>query len=311
MSFDVPSGARIKSIVRSGLFIVTANVSTPVFATDPDSLTNIAPPRCFWYRSAAIGGAMAGTLVLLDQAWYSDYSRTSFHTFNDGHEWLGMDKAGHIFSAYTLGAWGHKTLAGGAAKDKAALWVGGSAGLVFLTGVELLDGTSAAWGFSWWDMVANVAGTGLYLGQELGWKEQRVMLKLSARHTEFAALRPELLGTGPVERYLKDYNGQTLWASFNLRAFMPRSGLPPWLNVALGHGATGMITAGPPGPNDTPSIPGTRYRRVLLAPDLDLTRIPTRSKALRTVFFVLNSIKVPTPALEFSTGRFRGHWLYF
>lgn len=254
---------------------------------------------------------MAGTLVALDQAWYSGHERSPLHSFNDGHEWSGMDKAGHAFSAYTLGAWGHRVLGGCTGQEKTALWMGGSMGLIFLTGVELLDGTSARWGFSWWDMAANVAGTGLYLGQELGWKEQRVVLKLSARHTEFAAMRPDLLGSGTVERFLKDYNGQTLWASLNLRAFMPESGLPAWLNVAVGHGATGMITAGPPLPGDPLAQGVERYRQVFIAPDVDLTRIRTRSKAIRTLFFVLNSIKVPAPALEYGNGRLRGHLLYF
>jgi hypothetical protein len=29
------------------------------------------------------------------------------------------------------------------------------------------------------------------------------------------------------------------------------------------------------------------------------------------VLFVLNSIKVPAPALEYANGRFQGHWAYF
>ncbi len=184
-------------------------------------------------------------------------------------------------------------------------------GLIFLTGVELLDGTSSRWGFSWWDMAANAAGTALYMGQERAWNEQRVVLKLSARHTEFAAMRPDLLGDGPVERYLKDYNGQTLWASFNLHAFLPESRLPAWLNVAVGLGATGMVTAGAPLPGDPLAHGLHRHRRLFIAPDVDLTRIRTRSKVLRTALFVLNSIKVPAPALEYGGGRLHGHWAYF
>lgn len=29
------------------------------------------------------------------------------------------------------------------------------------------------WGFSNWDMVANVTGAGLFIGQDLGWGEQQ------------------------------------------------------------------------------------------------------------------------------------------
>jgi len=259
-----------------------------------------------------MAAGMAGTLVALDRIWYAGYDRSPLHTFNDGDEWLQMDKAGHALSAYTLGAWGHALLGRCAPGDRAALWAGGAAGLLFLTGVELLDGTSARWGFSWWDMAANAAGAGLYTGQELLWEEQRLRLKFSARHTPYAAMRPELLGEGPIERYLKDYNGQTIWLSGNLAAFGRDSRLPAWFNMALGCGAEGMVTASPP---DSPEAFGgdiLRYRRYFLSIDADLTRIRTRSKALRTALFVLNAIKLPAPSLEFrGNGRIRGHWLYF
>lgn len=255
---------------------------------------------------------MTGAIVLLDQAWYSGYERAPLHTFNDGDEWLQMDKAGHFFSAYTLGAWGHGLLDRCDPGSSKALWLGAGSGLAFLTAVELLDGTSAAWGFSWWDMAANVSGSALYVGQELAWGEQRMRLKISARHTSYAAMRPELLGEGAIERYLKDYNGLTIWLSANMKAFVPSDGLPAWLNVAVGYSAEGMITASPPSGPDAFGGDLLRQRRYFLAPDIDLTRIPTRSKALRTVLFVLNSIKVPTPALELNgSGQLKGHWIYF
>jgi hypothetical protein len=261
--------------------------------------------RCTQWTSIGTGVAFGGTLLVLDQAWYADYPRSPLHSFNDGREWLQLDKAGHLFSAYTLGAWGHRAFQRCAPEERWPVWVGGSMGLLFLSGVELLDGTSAQWGFSWWDMAANVAGTGLYIGQEQAWKEQRLRVKLSAVPTDFAALRPALLGETLPERILKDYNGQTLWLSGNLHAFLPESRLPRWLNLAVGYGAEGMLTA--------TEFPGDgRYRQVYFAPDVDLMRLPVRKAWLRTVLFVLNSIKIPAPALEWNErDGLRGHWLHF
>jgi len=268
--------------------------------------------RCMVRTGVGMGVAMGGAIAVLDQAWYAEFERGPLRAFNDGAEWLQMDKAGHFYSAYTLGSLGHALLDRCRPGDRKALWYGAGSGLAFLTAVELLDGTSAAWGFSWWDMAANVAGTGLYMGQELAWGEQRLRLKMSARLTPYAAMRPDLLGTSVPERILKDYNGMTLWLSVNPASFRGGKGRLSWLNVAAGYGAEGMITAFPPsGPED---LGGDllRQRRFFLAPDIDLTRIPTRSKALRTVLYVLNSIKVPAPALELTgQGRLRGHWLYF
>lgn len=280
--------------------------------TDTKEVSGRHPDHCLRWRGLGMAAGMGVGIALLDQAWYAQYERGPLKLFNDGDEWLQMDKAGHVFSAYTLGAWGHALLQPCRPNDRRPLWWGSMAGLGFLTAVEVLDGTSAAWGFSVWDMVANVAGTSLYLGQELAWKEQRIRLKLSARHTDLAQRRPELLGEGNLERYLKDYNGMTLWMSLNPASFNGGgTGFWDLLNIAFGYGAYGMITASAP---EGPGALGSdleRRRRFFLSPDLDLRRIPTKRKGVRTALFILNSIKIPAPALEWSQGRFTGHWVYF
>ena len=47
-------------------------------------------------------------------------------------------------------------------------------GFTFLTAVEILDGFSKNWGASWGEILANASGTGLLIGQELLWAEQRI-----------------------------------------------------------------------------------------------------------------------------------------
>jgi uncharacterized protein YfiM (DUF2279 family) len=248
---------------------------------------------------------MVGAIGLLNGAWYTQYDRSAFHSFDDSAEWLQMDKAGHFFSAYTLGRWGHAAWDRCGTSSRESILVGGSLGLIFLTGVEVLDGTSAGWGFSWTDVAANVAGTALFMGQEALWKEQRITVKLSARLTPFAALRPDLLGESLGERVLKDYNGQTIWLSASLTSARKASRIPPWLSLAFGYGGDNMLTAfAEPGDG--------RFRQFYFAPDIDLTRIKTGSKLLRTVLFVLNGIKVPLPGMELrSNGRVLFHGLVF
>ncbi len=248
------------------------------------------------------GAIIAGTLIGLDQAWYGQYGREPFHFFDDGSEWQGLDKVGHGFATYTVGRWGHGLLRWCGVPQRTALWAGGTLGLVYLSAVEYMDGHSAGWGFSAWDMAANVVGTGTFIGQELGWQEQRIKLKYSAHLTPFALDRPDLLGEGLSERILKDYNGSTYWVSANLRSFGWKA-LPMWLNVAAGYGAEGMVQAEPA---------SGQVRQYFLSADVDLERIPVRNKTLRTVLLVLNCVKVPLPALEFrSDGRLLAHGLYF
>ncbi|MBL7983292.1 MAG: DUF2279 domain-containing protein [Flavobacteriales bacterium] len=274
---------------------------------DGDTLTYPQEPRCLRNTGILVGASMVGTLIILDQAWYAEYERSPMHSFDDSGEWLQMDKVGHFFSAYTLGSWGHALMQRCGASTGSARWVGGSLGFFFLTGVELLDGTSAGWGFSWSDMAANSIGTGLFIGQDALWGEQRIVAKFSAHLTPYAEQSPDLLGSSTMERFLKDYNGQTIWLSANLHRFMPRAGLPQWLSVSVGYGAEGMVSAFPPEEGGDPW-----YRQIYLAPDIDLARIKVRSRALRTALFVLGSIKFPLPALEFtSNGQVNAHWVVF
>lgn len=251
------------------------------------------------------------SLLALDRLWYADFERSSFKTINDNNHWLQMDKMGHAFSAYHIGKLGANTLNWAGVKKKQQLIYGATLGLTFLTAVEVMDGFSEEWGFSWGDMAFNALGSGLYIGQELLWNEQRILLKYSFHQTQYAGLRPEILGDGLLEEMLKDYNGQTFWLSANINSFIKIRNIPKWLNVAVGYGAEGMLSA----TNDA-EIEGfpelNPYRQYYLSLDIDLSRIQTKSALLRTIFDVFNLIKLPFPALEInSKGALKLHYIYF
>ncbi|MFB9057904.1 DUF2279 domain-containing protein [Mariniflexile ostreae] len=249
------------------------------------------------------------SLIALDQLWYQEYARSKFHTINDNQEWFQMDKMGHAFTAYQLGRFGAETLNWSGVSKKNQLLYGGTLGFGFLTAVEVLDGFSKEWGFSWGDIAANAAGTGLYIGQELLWNEQRVALKFSFHQTKYASQRPDKLGNGLLEEVLKDYNGQTYWLSINLHAFFKDSQIPKWFNIALGYGAEGMLT-GVSGLDDSFMSNQDRMAQYYLSFDVNLKKIKTNSAFLKSVFSIFNSIKIPFPALEFNKERCVFHLFY-
>ncbi|MBK8581429.1 MAG: DUF2279 domain-containing protein [Flavobacteriales bacterium] len=285
------------------LALVSSGVNMRAVAQEVHSeqTDSIRPGRA-WAVAGGTAVFATGSLIALDQTWYVGYERTAFHGFDDGNEWFQVDKLGHANSTYQLGRAGNAAFRWAGFNKRTSTWLGGSVGLLYLTGVEYLDGHSSAWGFSGWDMLANGAGTGLFIGQQLGWNEQRILLKWSAQPTDFAAQRPDVLGSTIPERLLKDYNGSTVWLSGNPNSFGWK-GMPTWLNFAVGLGADGMLHAdGDPG----------AYRQWYLAPDIAFSRIPTKSKFLRTAFFLLDALKMPAPTLELhGNGGLRGHWLYF
>lgn len=265
-------------------------------------------------KTVVISEAALGTaaLVGLNQVWYADYPKSGFHFINDNAEWLQMDKAGHVFSAYHLGSFGANALKWSGAGKKSQLLYGATVGLAFLTTVEVFDGYSANWGASLGDVAANLSGTALYVSQELLWDEQRIVPKFSFHTTPYAAARPEVLGSSLQEQILKDYNGQTYWLSFNIHSFAKKSKIPKWMNIAVGYGAEGMITGNDAFVNTIFLPEHKRFRQFYLSFDVDLTKIETKSHFVKTILTVFNTIKIPAPTFEIrGSGGTKWHFIYF
>jgi len=240
-------------------------------------------------------GAMSGMYAL----WYKDIPSSSFHTFNDNKEWLQMDKVGHSVTSYYVGMAGYEALKWSGVERKKSIWYGGTLGFFFLTSVEVYDGFSSAWGFSWGDVAFNTAGSGMFIGQQLAWDEQRILLKYSYHKSDYVDLNSILLGENLMQNAIKDYNGQTYWASINVASFLGNdTNFPKWLNVAVGYGSDGMVGAF----DNSVDTTIERQRQYYLSLDIDLTRIKTKSKFFNTVLGAFGFIKFPLPTLEFNQG---------
>ena len=267
---------------------------------------------------AAYGGIMAG----LYSTWYKDYPQSGFHTFNDEAEWLQVDKMGHAYSAYaesriSMEMWRWT----GLSRNK-RIWLGGVSGAAYQTIIEVLDGFSSQWGWSWGDFGANMFGSGLLVSQELAWDQQRIQMKWSFHRKKYDdemlnQRSNKLYGSGTLERMLKDYNGQTYWVSSGIQQWFPKSHIPKWLQISIGSGAEGLFGARENKATDSfgntvflrTDIP--RRRQWYLAPDIDFTKIRTRKKSIRLALNILSVIKFPAPALEYSNGKLVFHYIYF
>lgn len=258
---------------------------------------------------AAAGITYVGSMYGLYQVWYKDYPSESFHFFNDNSEWMQMDKAGHYFTAFQLSRISSDVLSWTGTKRKRAILYGTATGFVFQTTIEVFDGFSSEWGFSLGDMTFNTLGCATLLSQYLAWNELRIIPKFSYHHSPFASVSPDLLGDTPAQQLLKDYNGQTYWLSFNVRKLTQADFFwPKWLCISAGYGASDMVRGQVSESNAMGYYP---YRQFYFSLDVDFQSIPTRSKFLRTVFYTVNLIKVPMPALEFNTHGVKMHGLYF
>jgi hypothetical protein len=251
------------------------------------------------------GVVYTGTMVYLGNQWYSEFEKQPFHFFDDSKEWKQVDKAGHMYGAYQLQNISYHALRHtGLNAEKSLLWSGVTS-FLFISSIELFDGYSAEYGASVSDVVANASGIGLFTFQQLLWKENRIHLKFSFQQTDYPPLRPSLLGEGWHEEVVKDYNGQSYWLSFDIHSLTNKK-FPKWLNVAVGYGAQDMIFANDEANREAGYSP---YRQWYIGPDIDLTHFKSKSKAVNTILFALNMIRIPAPALEYNKHGWSWHWL--
>jgi len=290
----------------------------------------------FWGSAATGATIYTGVMIGLNEVWYSEFERTKFHLFNDMGEWEDMDKVGHLYTAYMEANWIYKGARWTGLEERKSVWLGVAMGTLFQASIETLDGFSAKWGFSIPDIAFNTAGVSVFAAQQLIWEEQRIIFKVSSYHKPYPDLMitsvdggqttllsqraRSLYGGSYAASFLKDYNAQTIWASANVDSFMKNknSKIPKWLNVAVGYGADNMFGGFR---NewyeddvlyvlDEKAFP--RYRQFYLSLDIDLTRIKTKSHFLKTVFNIINVIKIPAPALEINTlGKVKFHPIFF
>ncbi|NJM80281.1 MAG: DUF2279 domain-containing protein, partial [Flavobacterium sp.] len=175
------------------------------FLTPSDSLNTTRKTAVYVGEAVALGG----TLIGLNQLWYKNYPQTNFHSFNDVNEWKGIDKIGHAYSAYAESKASMELWRWTGIGRKKRILLGGLSGAAYQTVIETLDGFSAEWGWSWADFAANCVGSGLIVGQELAWDEQRIQFKFSFHKKSYKdpALNKrsdKIFGTSGAERFLKD-----------------------------------------------------------------------------------------------------------
>ncbi len=304
------------------------------------SLSNLLTPsdtfnrRRFWFLVGTGSAAYISSIALLNNVWYAQYPRSRFHLFDDEGEWMQMDKAGHVISAYQGSKWVYGAMRWSGMKNRNAAWFGMAVGTFFQATLETLDGFSTEWGFSWSDITANTAGCALFGLQQAAWDEQRIVIKVSntprkypltpvpsidgSKTTTIRERTNDLYGNNYTQTFFKDYNALIFWVSFNPKSFYKNSNLPDWLNVAVGYGAENMYGGYK---NEWPATAPDfrlsdaaypRYRQYYLSLDIDLSRIKTKSKFIKTLARTFNFIKIPSPTLEFnSLGKVKFHPLLF
>ncbi len=285
--------------------------------------TKINKPRLYTLLSSTVvtGSALSYGLY---NSWYKQYPRSSFHFFDDSKEWNQMDKYGHLYSAYNQADVYFQLLQWtGLSKNKSI--IGGMiAGSTIQGVIEMFDGYSEQWGFSTWDTGFNILGVAAFGAQEYYWNKQKIRFKVfsfkrkynepplvsnNGQSLAYTDRINQLYGSPYLSRFLKDYNAQSIWVSFNVASCFNTTKVPSWLNVALGFGSENLLGGFE---NEWlvddevfQAYDRKRYRQYFLSLDVDFAKIQTNQAWLKPILSGLNLLKMPAPTLEYNT---QGEW---
>lgn len=316
----------IRYITYLFLSLLILVMPASIFGQTASPLHSLFTPADTFSQSRAYSLIGFGTAAYLSStyalyhAWYKDYPMTSFHLQDDFGTWQHMDKAGHAYTAWMQGSLSYDLARWAGASGKNAVITGITAGLLFQSTVELLDGFSRDWGFSMTDFAADVAGTSLFAVQQYIWNEQKIKLKFSSfpgRYPDEAILSDDgstsmllseradmIYGNRLPVQILKDYNAQHYWLSMSLKDLTGSDQIPAWLSIAVGYSAENLFGGfenhwtkdGKSFTLDPNKYP--RYHQIFIAPDVDWSEVRTRFPWLKAFLKIMNLTKTPAPAIE-------------
>jgi hypothetical protein len=200
------------------------------------------------HRALALGitGGVYGVLYLYAYlAWYSDGAQTTLHFRDEG--WLGRDtyaggadKVGHLWANYALTRSISRVLEWGGYSKPLSLVVSTSLAVGFFVLVELKDGYEPDYGFSWGDVVFNLAGNALGVGLELLPELDR-MFDFRLEYWPSRYFIEEARTAGPFNS-AEDYTGQRYLLAFHLASIdalrtSACCAWTQWLDLTLGYHA--------------------------------------------------------------------------
>lgn len=239
------------------------------------------------YRLGLVAGATAGAFIvghgILNDLWWKG-ERVPFHinTDTDYRYALNADKLGHATFAY-MAATTYADLWRWCGMDSStALWSGFGVAMAYQTYIEVRDGFSRNYGFSWGDIAGNTIGAALPV-------VKHHVPALRALDLQVSFWPSQAFRDGAYNAIIDDYTSTTHWLAMNVHDVAPRGWqrwIPPWLGLAVGHSVRNI------------NGNGSGERVLVLSLDWQLHRIPGLPDWLRDVARVLHCYHLPAPAVQ-------------
>ena len=148
-----------KYIVIIIILFTGFNITYPQTKKDSVSKRIINTSKLYLIGGVTAGVFVCGYAVQNNLWWKGDKSKFHFTWRQDWIYALGEDKFGHFFFPYLVSNIYSQALEWADFDKEKSLWYSSSFALAYETFVEIRDGFSNQWGFSWGDFTADALGS--------------------------------------------------------------------------------------------------------------------------------------------------------
>lgn len=248
-----------------------------------DSIASIRPVRLAIVGGLTVAGFVVGHVLLTDLWWKGEPSRFHFNWHDDWRYALGADKVGHAVTPYIGTDIYRQGLEWTGMSRRVSLWWAGGLASAYTTYVEIRDGFSAEWGFSWGDFAANHIGIGWRVAEEYEPWLTNIRFKIS--YWPSRAFR-----SGGYGSIVDDYESTYHWGSLNVDALLPdawRNWWPDFVNIAVGHSVKGIA-----------AYDGSGEHELYLSLDWNTEGLPGDGTFWNWLKRTLNYYHLPAPAVR-------------
>lgn len=242
----------------------------------------VSVPKLAIVGGTTVGGFIGGYFFQRNLWWKGE--RSAFH-FDWDHDWryaLGADKLGHFYFPYAVTTIYAQAFTWCGIDTTSSLWLSAGLATAHQTFVEVRDGFSKEWGFSWGDFAANTLGAAYPVLQHYAPGLRNIDFKVS--YYPSAVFR-----AGGYGAIIDDYESTYHWASIDVHGLLPSSmqrWYPSWLNVAVGHCVRDL------------NAPGGGHHELYLSLDWNLEGLPGDGWFWRLLKKNLNLYHLPAPAVK-------------
>ena len=230
---------------------------------------------------ATLGGIIYG-YALQDEMWWKG-EKSVFHS-NWTQDWnyaLCSDKYGHFYFGHLISTIYSDAFYWSGFKRSTSNYLAFGWTFTYQTFLEIRDGFSKNYGFSWGDFVANTLGASVIVLEDQ-------LPTLKDFDFKISYFPSERFKSDSHSYIIDDYESTYNWISYDIENILPKSiseYWPEFVNLAIGHSVKNLDHS-------------YRDHEFYLSLDWDIEDLPGDSKFLKSLKKYLNLYHFPAPAIR-------------